>query len=129
MLISYGQNSAAHRFMSLNDFFICESRDAKLFESIFPLKKNVSTDVHETIPIHGNVSMPAHSLAVRRSIDEPRQSKRHRVQSSFGPDLLTTFFIKDFDVNFLTNELVSAFFIKEDPKTFVKAVRSIDACI
>jgi len=29
---------------------------------------------------------------------------------------LTTFFIEDFDVNFLTNELVSTFFITEDRK-------------
>jgi len=35
--------------------------------------------------------------------------------------------IEDFDVNFLTDELVSAFFIEEDSKTFAKAMRSIDA--
>jgi len=34
--------------------------------------------------------------------------------------------IENLDVNFLSNELVSAFFIKEHPKTYKEAVRSID---
>lgn len=45
VFISYAHNSAAYRFMSLNDHFICESRDAEFFEHIFPLKNNVSSDV------------------------------------------------------------------------------------
>jgi len=36
--------------------------------------------------------------------------------------------IKDFDVNFLSDELVSSFFIKEDPKTYEEAMRCIDVC-
>ena len=35
------QNSAAYRFMSLNDHSIRESRDAEFFQYIFPLKNNV----------------------------------------------------------------------------------------
>jgi len=34
--------------------------------------------------------------------------------------------IEDFDVNFLSDELVSTFFIEKDPKTYEKATRSID---
>jgi len=42
VVIGYAQNSDAYSFMSLNDFFICESKDAEFFEYGFPLKKNVS---------------------------------------------------------------------------------------
>ena len=38
MFIGYAQNSAAYRFMSLNDYSISEYRDAKFFEHVFPLK-------------------------------------------------------------------------------------------
>ena len=41
------------------------------------------------------------------------------------PDFLTAFFIEDFDVNFLTDELLSTFFIKEDSKTYEETMRSI----
>jgi len=34
--------------------------------------------------------------------------------------------IEDFDVNFLSNELVPTFFIEEDPKTYEEAIRFID---
>jgi len=122
MFISYAQNSITYRFMSLNDFSICESRDAEFSEHVFPLKKNVSTVMYETVPVHDNTNMPASSFVARDSIDEPRRSKRRRVETRFGFNFLTTFFIEDFDVNFLTDELVSAFFIEEDPKTFVGAI-------
>ena len=102
VLVGYAQNNVAYRFMSLNDFSISESRDAKFFEHVFLLKKNISTIVHESLPAHDNVKMSASSVVVRDSIDEPKRSKRCRVQTSFGPDLLTTFLIEDFDVNFLT---------------------------
>jgi len=39
--ISYAQNSAAYRFVSLSDFSISKYRDAKFFEHVFPLKKDV----------------------------------------------------------------------------------------
>jgi len=72
--IGYAQNSVAYRFMSLNEFSICESRDAKFFHHMFPLKMNVSTTVHEIV--HDNVNMLASSSIVRDSIDAPRRSKR-----------------------------------------------------
>lgn len=38
MFIGHAQNSAAYRYLSLKDHFICESSDAKSIEHIF-LKK------------------------------------------------------------------------------------------
>jgi len=61
--------------------------------------------------------MFAFSSIVRDSINERRRSKRHKVGTSFGFEFLNTSLIADFDVNFLTDELVSAFFIKEDTNT------------
>lgn len=38
VFIGYAHNSAAYRFLSLDDYSISESRDAEFFEHIFPLK-------------------------------------------------------------------------------------------
>ena len=108
--------------MSLNNFSICESRDVEFFEHVFSLKKNVCIGVYETIFVHENVNMHAFSSVVRDPIDELRKSQRRKVETSFGPDFLTSFLIEAFDVNFLANELVFAFFIEEDPKIFTKAM-------
>ena len=71
------------------------------------------------------VSMPTSSSIVRDSINEPRRSRRRKVETSFDPNFLTNFSIEDFEVNFLTNESISTFFIQEDPKTYEEAMRSI----
>jgi len=114
MFIGYAKNSVAYRFMSLNDSSISESRDAEFFEGVFLLKKHDSTTVHETIHVHDNVHLSTFYSGVRISIDKPRRSKRPRVETSFVPDFLTNFLIKDFDVNFLSDEVISSFFIEED---------------
>ena len=44
VFVGYAQNSAAHRFLSLNDYAISEHRDAEFFEHVFPLKRKI-TDV------------------------------------------------------------------------------------
>ena len=49
-----------------------------------------------------------------------------RVETSFGPDFLTSFFIKGFDVNLLPNGLAYALFIKEYPKPYEEAMGFID---
>ena len=77
--------------MSLNDFSISESRDAEFFEHVFLLKKNGSTTMHETIPMHDNVHLSASNSGVRNSVDEPRRSKRPRIETCSGPDFLTNF--------------------------------------
>jgi len=105
---------------------ISESRDAKFFEHVFPLNKIDSTTMHETIPMHDNGPLSAFSCSIRISVDEPRRSRRPRVETSFGPNFLTNFLIEDFDVNFLSDELASTFFVEEDPKTYEEVMRSID---
>jgi len=70
--------------------------------------------------------LTASNYVVKDSIVEPMRSKRRRVETSFGPDFLTNFLIEDVDINFLSNELVFAFMIEEDQKTYGKAMRSID---
>ena len=69
--------------------------------------------------------MSTSSSIFKDSIDEPRRIKRSGVETSFGLDFLTSFLIEDFDVNFLSDQLVSAFFIEEDPKTNGEAMRFI----
>ena len=112
--------------MSLNDFFISESSDAEFFEHVIPLKRGDSTTVYEPVPMHDIVPLSASSYVVRISVDEHRRSKRPRVETSFGPNFLTNFLIEDFDVNFLSDELASTFFVEEDPKTYEEVMRSID---
>ena len=90
VFIVYAQNSVAYRSMSLHDFSISESKDTEFFEHVFALK-NVSTFVHINLPIHENVHMSSSSSVVRDCIDEYKRSKRHKVQTSFGPDFLMNF--------------------------------------
>ena len=98
----------------------------EIFEHVLPLKHSDSTTVHETISVHDNVLLCDSISGVRISVDEPRRIKRPRVETSFGFDFLTNFLIEDFDINFLSDELVYAFFIEEDPQTYEEAMRSID---
>ena len=35
VFIDYAQNSVAYRLMSLNDYSVCESRDAEFFDHVF----------------------------------------------------------------------------------------------
>ena len=61
---------------------------------------------------------------------EPRRSERQRIETSFGPDFITSFLVEvleNFDIDALTDELVSLYLLEEDPKTYQEAMRSIDA--
>ncbi|XP_057249385.1 uncharacterized protein LOC130590830, partial [Beta vulgaris subsp. vulgaris] len=60
-------------------------------------------------------------------VDEPRRSKRPRVAKDFGSDFVTAFLSESSCVDLLSDELVYAFMIEEDPKTFDEAMRSVDA--
>ncbi|KAK4406311.1 Retrovirus-related Pol polyprotein from transposon TNT 1-94 [Sesamum angolense] len=59
------------------------------------------------------------------STTELRRSKRQKTETSFGPDFLTIFLAEDIDR--IDDHLVSAFFIDEDPKTYIEAVTSVDS--
>ena len=57
MFMGYVQNNAAYRFVLLKDSFINESRDAKIFEHVFPLKWNVFSTMHEPVLTHDNICL------------------------------------------------------------------------
>jgi len=128
VFIGFAQNNAAHRFMSLNDYYISEYRDAEFVEHVFPLKKKV-TDVISVNPFE-SVNLPTSSSNDGVSVTEPRSSKRREVATNFEPDFVTSFIVEsidNLDVDFITEEFLSNFLIEEDPKTYQEAVKSIDA--
>ena len=114
--------------MSLSNFSISEYRDADFFEHVFPLKRNVSHTVSNVVPEH--VNLPAAGSSVRDLGTKPRRSKIQMIETSFGPDFITFFLVEvleNFDINALTDELVSLYLLKEDPKTYQEVMRSIAA--
>jgi len=128
VFIGYAQNSAAYRFMSLNDYVIFEHRDAEFFEHVFSLKRGV-TDVASINPSI-SVKLLDSSSNDRILESEPIRSKRRRVETNFGPDFITAFLIEycnSSDVDVITEEFVSNFLIEEDLKTYQEAIKSIDA--
>lgn len=58
--------------------------------------------------------------------NELRRIKRHRIETSFGSDFITTFLIENFDIVVISDELVFISLIEEDPNTYDKVVRSKD---
>jgi len=65
---------------------------------LFPLKRDASN------AMRGNMNLPLNSLVGCYSIDEPRRSKIHRVETSFAPNFITIFSIKNFNIDAFTNE-------------------------
>ncbi|XP_074302865.1 uncharacterized protein LOC141637055 [Silene latifolia] len=122
------------RFMSLSDRSISEARDAEFFEQVFPLKKKTVSDVPVVPVVPVNPVDSSMHASTSTSVDhtvEPRRSKRPRVEKNYGSDFIRTDAIRlhlseiagdicAFD------ELVSAFLIEDDPKTYDEAMRSID---
>jgi hypothetical protein len=128
IFIGYASNSAAYRFMCLDDRSICESRDAVFFEHIFPLKKNVfSSPVHEHASTCSSVPEPSNIIDNDNEVTEIRRSKRRRTETSFGPDFVTNFLTEINDVDYISESIVHLFLTEEDPKTYEEAMRSIDA--
>lgn len=82
----------------------------------------VSSSNTTSIPL----SLPS-SFVLNEQVNEPRRSKRRRVESSFGPNFVTAFLVENNDIHKINDAFVSAFLIEEDPKTFNVAVTSIDA--
>lgn len=112
VFIGYAHNSAAYRFLSLNDYSISESRDAEFFEHIFPLKVsdvNVSVSTSSDVTNVISSSLPLEKLNV-----EPRRSKRKRTNTSYGEDFITAFLLENPEK--IDKFAVSAFFMNEDPK-------------
>jgi len=81
-----------------------ESRDVTFFENIFSLKNKLSKSVFDT----SCSNLSSCSNANKDFVFEPRMSKRSKK-------------VKDFDYEFCS------FLLKDDPKTYGEAMRSIDA--
>lgn len=87
IFIGYAHNSSAYRFLvhkstisDINEGTIKESRNATFFESNFPCKeKKEGSNKRSYEPTVDSNDVN----------DEPRRSKRARVEKSFGPDYLT----------------------------------------
>ena len=89
VFIGYAQNSAAYKFMSLSDFSVSEYRDAEFFEHVFPLKRDVRHVVSNIVS--ESMNLPASSFSIRELVVDPRRSKRQRIETSFGPNFITSF--------------------------------------
>jgi len=75
--------------------------------------------VSNVVPEH--VNLPTLSSGIRDLVTEPRRSKRHRTETSFGPDFITSFLVEtleSFDVDASTDEFVSLFLLEEDTKAY-----------
>ena len=88
--IGYAENSASYKFLRLDDKSVCEARDSAFFEEVVPLKNGHSEYAHTVGVQVGDACSLVTSSEVGRS-NEPRRSKRQRVESCFGPYFNTAF--------------------------------------
>ena len=95
IFIGYAQNSSAYRFLvykfeilDIHKNTIMESRNASFFEHIFPCKsdegRSSSKQTYETMNEDSQDQNQEQEVQ-----DEPRRSKRIRIEKSFGPYFLT----------------------------------------
>ncbi|KAA0035901.1 ty1-copia retrotransposon protein [Cucumis melo var. makuwa] len=131
IFIGYAQNSAACRFMCLNDKTINKSRDAEFFEHVFPLKQSLyapslSKRMHDpentSIVNETPVSETVNTSNLRYEL-ELRRSKRQRTEKCFGPNFLSTFIVErrdEIDCNF-----TNLYLIDDDPKTYQEVLNSV----
>lgn len=98
VFIGYAQNSAAYRFMCINDYSICEYRDAEFFEFVFPMNRNIHVHVAPSRIdlMNESESLPS-SIVSNANVNEPRRSKRKRIENSFGPYYKTDFLVENSD--------------------------------
>ena len=104
--------------MCLNDNSLCESRDAEFFELVFSLIRTSRMDVASS----SNKHLLTSSNCI---VNEPRRSKRQKTGHSFGPDFLTAFITED--QGKINEDFVSIVLVEDDPKTYMKAITSIDS--
>ena len=95
IFIGYEQNSSVYQFLvyksevlDIHNNKIMESRNVSFFEHIFPCKSNdgpsSSKRTYETMNEDSQDQNQEQEVE-----DEPRRSKRIRIEKSFGPDFLT----------------------------------------
>jgi len=104
LFIGYVEHSVAYRFLVLkSDMIECntimETKNAELFEDVFPKSRASSNTVSSLEQLVETYSEPIS--------EDLRRSKRHRTKKSFGDDFYT-------------------YLIKDDPLSFSKAISSSD---
>jgi len=89
---------------------IIESRNARFFEHIYPLKTSIETSVRKRPrdPDTPEDNVDQRKMNDETEIEEPRRSKRQRTSKSFGPDFYT-------------------YMIENEPLTYQQAMSSPDA--
>ena len=122
--------------MCLNDKIICEYRDVKFFEHVFPLKEEIKSmyfpclcssmhDLEKTSVVSKTFEYETVNTSNVNIELEPRRSKRLRTERSFEPNFITTFFVErpgDINCNF-----TCLYLIDEDPKSYQEVLNSIDS--
>lgn len=122
IFLGYALNSKAYRFMVIEKNYsievntIIESRDAIFDETRFSSIPR--------IPENNNNE----SISIRNSVienEEPRRSKRPRVQKDFGPDF--HMYLVEGTREKETNQVLLSLHAESDPKTYAEAMKSHDA--
>ena len=93
------KDSAAYRFIKLEDLSLVEFRDADFFEDLFPFKTEFTSQPSPSKRVFGTPE---------EEESQPRRSKRMRIAISFGPDFET-------------------YLVEENPYTFQEAMNAHDA--
>ena len=113
VFIGYAENSAAYRFLVLKSKdnildpnTIIEARDAEFLENVFFMKSR-SVEIKD---ISGsNLASTSKSMDISCEVElEPRRSTRARKETNLGDGFFT-------------------FLLKDDPKTYLEAIKSLDA--
>ena len=109
VFVGYALDSNAGRFLVINSEVseitrntIIEARDAVYFENVFPLRSSISST--PSVPLISSTS----SGSVPTSVQEPRRSKRRRVDRNLGDDFVT-------------------FMIEDTPTTYQEVIASADS--
>ncbi|CAN1310245.1 Retrovirus-related Pol polyprotein from transposon TNT 1-94 [Linum perenne] len=133
VFIGYASNSAAYRFMRIDDRSICEYRDAVFFENDFPLNNSRYGNAKSSTTSNnsGNSLPPELPLIIEQDSDSElivRRSKRQKTATSFGPEFLTYFLSEDLNCsNAFNNEFGCMFMLENDPRTYEEAMKSVDS--
>ncbi|OIT20612.1 hypothetical protein A4A49_65422, partial [Nicotiana attenuata] len=87
---------------------------------------DVPNNASTSMSINSHI-VPSSSVTTNDHENKLRRSKRHRIEASFGPGFIITFLTENFDLDILSDGLVSIYLIEEDPKTYNESMRSIDS--